>query len=29
MTVWWALGAHVLVTWCLGEVAPAWQFGGS
>jgi hypothetical protein len=25
----WALGAHVVVTWRLGEVAPAWQCGGS
>jgi hypothetical protein len=23
----WALGAHVVVTWRLGEVAPAWQCG--
>jgi hypothetical protein len=23
----WALGAHVVVTWRLGEVAPAWQRG--
>jgi hypothetical protein len=25
----WALGAHVVVTWRLGEVAPACQCGGS
>jgi hypothetical protein len=25
--VWWALGARVVVTWRLGEVAPAWQCG--
>jgi hypothetical protein len=25
VAVWWALGAHVVVTWRLGEVAPAWQ----
>jgi hypothetical protein len=25
----WALGAHVVVTWRLGEVGPAWQCGGS
>jgi hypothetical protein len=23
----WALGVHVVVTWRLGEVAPAWQCG--
>jgi hypothetical protein len=23
----WALGAHVVVTWGLGAVAPAWQCG--
>jgi hypothetical protein len=23
----WALGAHVVVTWRQGEVAPAWQCG--
>jgi hypothetical protein len=27
VAVWWALGAHVMVTWRLGEVAPAWQCG--
>jgi hypothetical protein len=25
VAVWWALGAHVVVRWRLGEVAPAWQ----
>jgi hypothetical protein len=25
VAVWWALGAHVVVTWRLGEVAPVWQ----
>jgi hypothetical protein len=29
MVVRWALGAHLVVTWRLGEVAPAWQCGGS
>jgi hypothetical protein len=24
-SIWWAQGAHVVVTWRLGEVAPAWQ----
>jgi hypothetical protein len=24
VVVWWALGARVVVTWRLGEVAPAW-----
>jgi hypothetical protein len=23
----WALGAHVVVTWRLGEVVPTWQCG--
>jgi hypothetical protein len=23
----WAPGTHVVVTWCLSEVAPAWQCG--
>jgi hypothetical protein len=27
MAVRWALGAHVVVMWRLGEVAPAWQCG--
>jgi hypothetical protein len=25
VAVWLALGAHVVVRWRLGEVAPAWQ----
>jgi hypothetical protein len=29
VVVWWAIGARVVVTWRLGEVAPAWQCGGS